>query len=169
MTEEPEAEALPCDEVADMQIDAVAGRRQVLSGARNAMQLIIRIATPPSDPSQTRPALQIACVMDCSGSMSGEKLKFAKKAVLKLVKHLAPQDTLHFVTYDSDTRVVFQDGDLSELGKEGLRGQIEAVTAGGQTNLCGGLELAASLLGLEVDGGSAQQSLLRWPWAPSRS
>merc|ERR1740123_1948445 len=152
MTEEPEAEALPCDEVADMQIDAVAGRRQVLSGARNAMQLIIRIATPPSDPSQTRPPLHVACVMDCSGSMGGEKLRFAKKAVLKLVKHLTPQDTLHFITYDTATEVIFQNGDLSEVGKEGLRGQIEAVRARGQTNLFGGLQVAADPLAAPGDG-----------------
>lgn len=91
--------------------------------------------------------------MDCSGSMRGEPLRFAKKAVLKLVKHLTPRDTLHFVTYDTDARVIFQNGDLSESGKEGLRRQIQDVEVQGKTNLCKGLEIAASLLSA---GGAAQ-------------
>lgn len=148
---EPEAEVLPRDEVSDFCVEAIPGRRRVLTGTRNALQLVVRLTTPPSDASQVRPPLCIACVMDCSGSMSGEKLRFAKKAVLKLVKHLTPRDTLHFVTYDTDTRVVFQNGDLSDAGKEDLGRQIERVSAGGATNLCGGLEIAASLLGASED------------------
>jgi len=89
--------------------------------------------------------------MDCSGSIRGQKLDYAKKAVLKLVKHLDARDTLHFVTYDTAARIVFQDGDLSDTGKEALRHQIESVYANGQTNLCGGLDIAANLLEGTVD------------------
>jgi len=147
VAEEPEAETLPRNEVAEMKVEAIAGKTKVLAGTRNALQLVVRLTTPPSDEAQARPPLSIACVMDCSGSMRGEKLRFAKKAVLKLVKHLSLQDTLHFITYDTQTQVVFRQGDLSETGKEGLRSQIEAVKDRGQTNLCGGLEAAAALLG----------------------
>lgn len=153
---EPEAEALPREELAGMHVDAIPGRGYVLAGAKNAVQVVVRINTPKIDESQTvRPPLHVACVMDCSGSMGGQKLDYAKKAVLKLVKHLSACDTLHFVTYDTDARIVFQSGDLSETGKEGLRQQIQSVRAGGQTNLCGGLDIVASLLGGAVDGSSA--------------
>mmetsp|Transcript_64817 Transcript_64817/g.189653 ORF Transcript_64817/g.189653 Transcript_64817/m.189653 type:complete len:547 (-) Transcript_64817:2425-4065(-) len=144
---EPEAEMLPREEVAEMTIEALPGRKQALSGTRNSVRLAVRICTPRAEESQgARPPLHVACVMDCSGSMRGQKLAYAKKAVLKLVKHLTTCDELHFVTYDTDARVVFENGDLSEAGKEALRHQIESVSVGGQTNLCGGLELAASLL-----------------------
>jgi hypothetical protein len=78
--------------------------------------------------------------------MSGQKLDYAKRAVLKLVKHLSVNDTLHFLTYDSTARVVFRSGDLSEAGKEGLRATVNSVQARGQTNLCGGLEAAVQVL-----------------------
>lgn len=151
---EPEAEMLPREEVVGMEIEAIPGRSKVLAGARNALQVVVRISTPKIDESlRVRPPLHVACVMDCSGSMGGKKLDYAKKAVLKLVKHLSAQDTLHFVTYDTDARIVFQDGDLSETGKEALRQQVEAVRAQGQTNLCGGLDAAASLLQSGAEGG----------------
>jgi len=56
------------------------------------------------------------------------------------------------VTYDTKAEVVFRAGDLSEVGKEGLHQQIEAVKARGQTNLCAGLDAAASLLGASEVG-----------------
>jgi len=143
---EPEAEVMPRSEVAELKIEAVPGRTRVLAGAKNAMQLAIRLTTPQQTEELPRPPLHIACVLDCSASMRGQKLEYAKRAVRKLVKHLHSCDTLHFITYDSDAEVIFRNGDLSESGKEVLRGHIEAVRAKGQTNLGGGLDLAASLL-----------------------
>jgi len=77
---------------------------------------------------------------------SGSKLDFAKKACKKLVKHLESFDTLHFVAYDDKVKTIFQNGDLSEGGKDALRTSIDAIRTGGTTNLCGGLERAVELL-----------------------
>eukprot|EP00401_Gymnodinium_catenatum_P004040 CAMPEP_0117562980 /NCGR_PEP_ID=MMETSP0784-20121206/55253_1 /TAXON_ID=39447 /ORGANISM="" /LENGTH=543 /DNA_ID=CAMNT_0005360601 /DNA_START=23 /DNA_END=1655 /DNA_ORIENTATION=- len=157
--EEPEAEIFPGDEMAGMHVEAVPRRHHVLCGVRNTVHLVVRICTPKVDESQAiRPSLRVACVMDCSSSMRGEKLVYAKKAVLKLVKHLTDRDTLHLVTYDTTARAVFKDGDLSEIGKEGLRLRIDSIRACGKTNLCGGLDLAASLLSAAVDNDGANDS-----------
>lgn len=78
--------------------------------------------------------------------MRGEKLKFAKRACAKLVKHLDAHDVLHFISYDHAVLTVFSNGDLSEEGKENLKEQIQAVRPGGATNLFGGLQRAAELL-----------------------
>mmetsp|Transcript_3022 Transcript_3022/g.7691 ORF Transcript_3022/g.7691 Transcript_3022/m.7691 type:complete len:525 (-) Transcript_3022:312-1886(-) len=157
--EEPEAEIFPGDEMAGMHVEAVPRRHHVLCGVRNTVHLVVRICTPKVDESQAiRPSLRVACVMDCSSSMRGEKLVYAKKAVLKLVKHLTDRDTLHLVTYDTTARAVFKDGDLSDAGKEGLRHKIDSITACGKTNLCGGLELAASLLSAAADNDGAYDS-----------
>ena len=59
-----------------------------------------------------------------SGSMSGQKLAFAKKACAKLAKHLELGDALHFIVYDHQVQTVFQNGDLSENGKEELKARI---------------------------------------------
>merc|ERR1719401_3273770 len=103
ISEEPEAEVLPRAELQAVKIEAIPGRRRVLAGAKNNMHAVIRICTPGPDEEviARRPPFKVACVLDNSGSMGGQKLDYAKRAVLKLVKHLSPCDTLHFVIYNS--------------------------------------------------------------------
>jgi hypothetical protein len=79
---------------------------------------------------------------------------------------LSPDDTLHFITYDSTARVVFQNGDLSEAGKEDLRATIDRVQASGQTNLFKGLELAVQTLA-ESQAAPAAASLTSQFWPAS--
>jgi len=79
--------------------------------------------------------------------MRGQKLDFAKRACKKLVKHLGPGDILHFITYNHHVNVVFQNGDLSDAGRDMLRSCIDQVQSDGRTNLLAGLEMAAELLG----------------------
>merc|ERR1719487_2561884 len=126
------------------------------------VRLLLRIKTPPAaenDGGMTRPPrppIKVACVLDCSYSMDGQKLRFAKRAVLKLVKHLGENDTLHFITYADRARLVFRDGDLSEAGKEALREEVLGVRTCGSTNLFAGLEAAvAALQGRPLPAGAA--------------
>lgn len=64
----------------------------------------------------------------------------------QLVKHLSPQDALHFVTYDSEVETLFMDGDLTDGGKRGLEQQIKTIRAGTATNLMAGLNAGADAL-----------------------
>ena len=93
--------------------------------------------------------------------MRGAKLAFAKRACAKLVKHLDVQDTLHFITYDQVSETIFTDGDLSEIGKENLKTQIHAVRPGGSTNLFGGLQSAAHLLGSSTAAGTPDDATIK--------
>ena len=126
-------------------VDAVPSRSAVLCGVEQTMNVLVRIQTPPT-PLAARPSLHVACVLDKSGSMSGQKLTFAKRAVRKLVRHLDPSCKLAFVTYDRSVERVFVDGDLSDEGKPELTAQIKAVRPGSTTNLHGGLQEGAACL-----------------------
>eukprot|EP00930_Biecheleria_cincta_P035461 TRINITY_DN24389_c0_g1_i1.p1 TRINITY_DN24389_c0_g1~~TRINITY_DN24389_c0_g1_i1.p1 ORF type:complete len:606 (+),score=119.92 TRINITY_DN24389_c0_g1_i1:106-1923(+) len=147
---EPEAEALPREEMieAGLRVEVLPGREHVLAGVKNTVRTRVMIVTPDQSAVATmRPPLQVVCVLDRSGSMSGERLRFAKKACQKLVKHLEVGDTLHLVTYSDAVQVVFENGDLSTEGKERLKSQIQSVEANGMTNLFAGMEKAVELLG----------------------
>jgi Ca-activated chloride channel family protein len=168
---EPEAEVGTREDVEGLSIQATAGRSAVLSGVRSSVRVLLNIQTPEGDAAvlaARRPPLHVACVLDRSYSMDGQKLRYAKKACTKLVKHLeSGRDSLHFITYGDHARVVFQNGDLSEAGKLALRSEIESVRVSGSTNLFAGLESAVGLLKsssndgkVDNDGGALRRIFL---------
>jgi len=112
---------------------------------KNTIWVLLSIKTQ-SLPSETQiPPIHLSAVLDKSGSMSGEKLQYSKRAIQKLIKHLNPgKDQLNFVVYDSNVKVIFQDGDLQK--KDALKEQVRAVASGSSTNLNAGLEKGVSLL-----------------------
>lgn len=148
MIQEPEEELGTREEAQGFSVDVISGHSHVLSGVRNQVRVLLHVRTPSADSAalMARPPLRVACVLDNSGSMGGPKLAYAKRAVMKLIKHLDQRDELHFVTYNSNARVVFENGDLSDSGKDALRSEIQATHARGGTNLMEGLEQAAALL-----------------------
>jgi len=117
-----------------------------LKGIVNSMQVLFQIKTEKLEEEEIvmRQPIDIAIVLDRSGSMSGEKIKHSKQAIQQMIENLAPHDTVHFVTYDTTAEVVFEKGDLSN--KETLLQMVETVMPRGNTNLSAGVELAASLL-----------------------
>eukprot|EP00927_Polykrikos_kofoidii_P079725 TRINITY_DN76543_c0_g1_i1.p1 TRINITY_DN76543_c0_g1~~TRINITY_DN76543_c0_g1_i1.p1 ORF type:complete len:518 (-),score=80.48 TRINITY_DN76543_c0_g1_i1:34-1587(-) len=156
---DPEAEPLPRSEVEALKVEVLTGRRFALCGVRNAVRAIVRIKTPVDESGvQHRLPISVACVLDTSGSMAGEELRFAKRACMKLVKHLEVSDIFHFITYSDKVKTIIEDGDLSYEGKDSLRSRINDVRAGGRTNLFGGLERAASLLGCRTAGGHQSEA-----------
>jgi len=151
--DEPEAEAMPRSEAEALRVEAIPGRHHVLCGVKNTVRVLLRVRTPANAVGDVQPRapISVACVLDRSGSMFGQKLDFAKRACKKLVKHLSPCDILHFITYDHNVKVVFENGDLSDAGKDALRRGIDRVQSGGMTDLHAGLAKAAELLGGRTD------------------
>jgi Ca-activated chloride channel family protein len=96
-----------------------------------------------------RRPVNMAVVIDRSGSMMGAKLEAAKLAAQSLVDQLGPLDRLTIVHYGSDVR--FMPGLLATAeGKERMRQFIAGIACEGATDIGAALEKAASL----VDPGS---------------
>lgn len=89
---------------------------------------------PPRD--DARPPLNLALVLDRSGSMAGEKLEAARRAAIDLVRRLSPRDVVGVVAYDDQVTVVAEPGTGAE--QDSLTARIGAITSGGMTNLSGG-------------------------------
>ena len=69
----------------------------------STLDLLITVSAPPLPPelpSRSRPPLNLALVIDRSGSMEGEKLSHARKAARLLVRGLSARDRLAIVTFD---------------------------------------------------------------------
>ena len=61
---------------------------------------------PVSDRDKKRPPVDVAFVLDRSGSMGGEKIELARDAILQGIAMLQPTDRFAVVAYDSSVDVV---------------------------------------------------------------
>ena len=73
-----------------------------------------------ADAAVERPKLDLALVIDRSGSMSGDKIQDVKTASLQILKELQPTDSLTLITYASQVSRHFTG---LEMGKTGAFGQ----------------------------------------------
>lgn len=81
--------------------------------------------------------LNVAAVIDRSGSMHGQRLAAAKQAAKFLVGQLSADDCLGVVAFDHEVQTVFGSGPVAF--KEPLRDAIAGLSPRGATNLSSGL------------------------------
>ena len=83
-------------------------RPAVAADGASSLDLLLTIATPelPAAQAQPRPPLNLALVIDRSGSMAGRKLSYARKAARFLAGELTTRDRLAIVTFDGEVQVV---------------------------------------------------------------
>ena len=83
-------------------------RPAVAADRASTLDLLITITAPPPPPeavSGQRPPLNLALVIDRSGSMSGRKLSYARKAARFLAGELTGRDHLAIVSFDEEVAV----------------------------------------------------------------
>lgn len=130
----------------------------VLLGQPGELALNLGLVTRAGTESGARVPVDLALVLDRSGSMEGDKLLFAKQAAQQLIGLLRPGDRAAFISYASDVTV--HTGLLPSSQANVLTGAIWGVTAEGSTNLDGGLSRAVELLSPEARSGRAQRVIL---------
>jgi Ca-activated chloride channel homolog len=91
-----------------------------------------------------RTPLNLAVVLDRSGSMTGAKLEKAKQAATQLVDRLAPNDIFSLVIYSDQARVLVSAQRVED--KEALKEKIESIKADGSTALYAGVRMGADQL-----------------------
>ena len=96
-----------------------------------------------------RPAVNLAIVLDRSGSMAGRKLQKAKEAAIEALRRLGPQDIFSVVVYDDKVQTVVP----AQRGRdvERIEGKIRNIRAGGSTALFGGVSQGASEVRKNID------------------
>jgi Ca-activated chloride channel family protein len=111
---------------------------KVLSGSSRIFAEVRLAADATDDRAKERAPLAIAVVLDTSGSMSGDKIEQARKAVVRLIADMRDDDQIALVRY-SDTSQVIQP--LTRVGssRASLIAQVNSLQAGGGTFIPGGL------------------------------
>jgi Ca-activated chloride channel family protein len=99
---------------------------------------VLVTASPETDTMRKRLPLNLALVIDTSGSMRDEnKLTSVKQAAVALVNRLRPEDRLAIISYDTRAKVVLPSSPV-RMDQEARR-LIQSLRADGGTNLGAGL------------------------------
>ena len=91
---------------------------------------------------ELRPPVNLALVIDRSGSMAGAKLEKAREAALEALSQLAPDDLLSLVVYDSEVQTLIPARRVGD--GRAIERAIRSICAGGNTALFGGVSQGAS-------------------------
>ncbi len=113
--------------------------RFVAAGQPSDLLSRIRIDTRALE-GAARPPINLALVVDTSGSMQGDAIADARRASLALVDTLRPGDRLAVVSFNSETDVLLPSTHLAGADMGALRQQISRMEARGTTDLAGGLQ-----------------------------
>lgn len=134
-----------------MKIHVTPRRNALNSHTHEHLDLLVRVVADPADCAGRKPiALNLALVLDRSGSMSDGKLEEAKRCVAKLIAGLGEKDSVALLDYDDDIETRFP---LTPAHQAALLidSALAGIHPGGSTALHRGWLSGAELLAADVD------------------
>jgi Ca-activated chloride channel homolog len=133
-------------------LTARSDRRYVRSTHRSERFVLVELEAPASAQTATRDPVNLAFVLDRSGSMSGQKIELAKRAIATAVDRLLPTDRFSIVSYDDRIDVVVEATSASREAKTNAIERLRSIDARGSTDLAGGWLRGAEQVALAVTG-----------------
>ncbi|MCA9696140.1 MAG: VWA domain-containing protein, partial [Myxococcales bacterium] len=134
-------------EAADGEL-ALYSAMQLVEGMDTRWRMQIAVSSEMMTPDE-RPAMNVTLVLDTSGSMAGAPINLLKESCRAIAAQLRQGDTVSMVEWDTQNTWTLAGYPVSGPDDPMLLQKINAVTAGGGTDLNGGLtsgyELAQSV------------------------
>jgi Ca-activated chloride channel family protein len=123
----------------------------LLAGHDNTLEVLVRVQspTPPATVTTTRIPLNLALVLDRSGSMGGHPIAEAAWCAEDMLGQLTPQDRAALITFNSEVEVRVPSQLMTDL--QPFQNALADVQATGNTNLHGGWLQGADEIGRFMD------------------
>jgi Ca-activated chloride channel family protein len=105
--------------------------------SKKEFYLYIELQGKKVEYTQKKPPLNISLVIDRSGSMQGDKLNYAKKAIDFVIDNVSENDFISIVQYDDKIEVVSKSEKVHN--KASLHQKVKQIASRNTTNLSGGM------------------------------
>lgn len=119
-----------------LDMECISGNRFALSSEPSREHVLIQLRSAPNVTGRRLP-LNLALVIDRSGSMEGEPLDYVKRACSYVVDLLEPNDILSVITFEEQVDVLVPARRV--VNKTLLKEHINRIEVGNTTNLYDGL------------------------------
>jgi Ca-activated chloride channel family protein len=144
-----------------MHITLRTDRHLIRAHARSERHLVARIIAPTAEPRVGRQPVNVALVLDRSGSMDGErKFELARGAVELALRMLRPEDRFTLVVYDEEVDVLVPLAAATAESKSLALSRLRDVGPRGSTDLHAGWTRGASQLAAGLTADSVNRVLL---------
>ncbi len=134
---------LAAAEGASVTLSVKPEREYLLAGGPRDTVVLVELRAKEADAKRTAP-INLALVLDHSGSMRGAKLEKAKQAAGVALDQLGPDDIFSLVIYDDQVEVLIPPQRVKD--REEMKRKIAHIREGGCTALYAGVEKGANQL-----------------------
>jgi Ca-activated chloride channel homolog len=135
-------------------------RRLVRAGGESRRHVLAALTAPIKERTTERAPLNIAFILDRSGSMGGQKIALAREAVIRSLAGLDERDRFSVIAYDDQIDVVVESTTASAEAKRNAVDRVRAIDARGSTNLADGWLRGAEQVALHQTETSLNRCLL---------
>jgi Ca-activated chloride channel family protein len=138
----------------------IEGDRLLARTAAHSSRFIkLTVVAPPVTSKRPRPAVRIGFVLDRSGSMQGDPIRYARKAILDGIDMLSGRDEFAVVAFDDRVETPIPLSGVLE-GRRSAKTVIPTIEARANTNLCDGYLTGAQEVGGDADGDIIRRVIL---------
>ena len=136
----------------DVTLRVAPERDLVYSGGSREVIVQVDLDAKKPDHGSKRAPMNLAVVLDRSGSMQGAKLEKAKQGACVAIDKLADDDFFSLVTFDNEAEVLLPPERVGgERNRDALKSRIDRIRTGGGTAIHAGVTLGAKQIRRNLD------------------
>ena len=143
-----------------MKITVATDRSLVRASGDSTRYALASIVAGRVARAHSRAPVNVAFVLDRSGSMNGSKIRLARRAVDHALRLLRGDDRFALVVYDSQIDVVVESTPATHEACERARALLASIEARDSTDLCGGWLAGCEQVARYIEGAGLGRCLL---------